>query len=159
MMQPPLPRHRPASFNTHTPSYERSFTSYHRDRTGVSTPRGLPTPSRPMKRSLAAATTQSASCRRRRATPCLRSLLVSTFMVAAVVLTHTANVAEAGVLGGKKGAAPVAAATKVKATSPIPPKSTPPSKLRYVGGEMVRRRGRLLAAQAAEGDDHSHLDL
>jgi hypothetical protein len=80
-------------------------------------------------------------------------------MVAAVVLTHTANVAEAGVLGGKKGAAPVAAATKVKATSPIPPKSTPPSKLRYVGGEMVRRRGRLLAAQAAEGDDHSHLDL
>lgn len=111
-----------------------------------------------MKRSLAAATTQSASCRRRRATPCLRSLLASTFMVAAAVLTHTANVAEAGVLGGKKRAVPVAAATKVKATSPIPPKSTPPSKLRYVG-EMVRRRGRLLAAQAAEGDDLSHLDL
>lgn len=92
---------------------------------------------RPMKRSLAAATTQSVSSspRRRRATlPCLRSLLASTFMVAAVVLTHTATVAEAGVLGGKKGAVPVAAATKVKATSPIPPpKSTPPSKLRYVG--------------------------
>lgn len=93
-----------------------------------------------MKRSLAAATTQSASCRRHRGVPSLRSLLASTFMVAAVVLTHTVTVAEAGAFGGKK--VPATAATKVKATSPNPPKSTP-SKPRYVGGEAAACRRRI----------------
>jgi len=62
-------------------------------------------------------------------------------VAAALVLTHTATVAEAGVLGGKKGAVPVAAATKVKATSPTPPKSSPPPMLRYVRVEVVGKGG------------------
>ena len=102
-----------------------------------------------MKRSLAAATTQSASCRRHRGAPSLRSLLASTFMVAAVVLTHTATVAEAGTFGGKE--APAAAATKVKATSPNPPKSTP-SKPRYVGGWCLPTEDSDLEME--EEDDH-----
>jgi len=54
-------------------------------------------------------------------------------MVAAMVLTHTGTPVDAALSGGKKGMPSVAAVTKVKATSPISPKSTPASKLRYVG--------------------------
>ncbi|KAM3577434.1 hypothetical protein VYU27_000597 [Nannochloropsis oceanica] len=61
-------------------------------------------------------------------------------MVAAMVLTHTATPVDAALSGGKKGMPSVAAVTKVKATSPISPKSTPASKLSENDQALARQK-------------------